>query len=797
MARTIQSPGVEINEVDLSLRPVIPTGTNVLVSGFAPQGPTDEVFEVTSLSEFETVYGKPQNPAERYFYQTAKAVFSSDARVLATRVPYGSGAGLGYGETYTALFFPVYGHSTGDGETFNTAATGAAGTSLGIQISATDHTYVLVKPTMVELTKDEYDKLQRGDFTWDNAVKVNAAFSNASTTWGRAGVIVTNKSKSTINDKYEGFYLGLADNSQLNPATDFDAIINHVSVSENSRDLSLSVPSTRRNFALSGTSTSNDDSVSETMENIPSFDISTDEFKDTLIAGVFKLRTSVFSTDTVKLDYVLGESHIGSLDSYRMIQNVNGGTPKTFFLGNVEDSSTNIEVMVNPHISVNTGSWLDANSNNPSKAVRVLTTRALTDAASNSLSGSFGIPKAVLDGMGTTFDDGTEVGTADVLMPLGSYQKSNPSSKEIGNVPTKLNRILRSIENKDLVDIDLTVEGGLGTVFAGSEDNYDANSSGDGTRTFDDERVVNVGNIATSTGLYKISEGLTSSDENSLPYNVQQNWRAVYNEFNAFTENKRKDCLHIADAPRWIFVQGKNDKALDDKSKTFTQAVYWPLRHIFGAANSSYATAYGNWGRVYDSTADKAMWSPFSGTAAATLANSDSTFAPWWAPAGFTRGRFIGLNDLAVSPTQKHRDQLYKINVNPVHQFPNEGMVIWGQKTLFKKPSAFDRLNVRRLFLHLEKLVRGSMKFYVFEPNTLLTRTQVLNGLSPAFERIKQDGGMYDYLLICDERNNTPDRIDQNELVLDIYIKPVRAAEFILVNFYATRTGQDFNELMY
>jgi phage tail sheath protein FI len=124
-------------------------------------------------------------------------------------------------------------------------------------------------------------------------------------------------------------------------------------------------------------------------------------------------------------------------------------------------------------------------------------------------------------------------------------------------------------------------------------------------------------------------------------------------------------------------------------------------------------------------------------------------------------------------------------------------MVIWGQKTLFKNPSAFDRINVRRLFLYLEKLVRGTMKFYVFEPNTLLTRTQVVNNLTPVFDNVKNTQGLYDYLIICDERNNTPDRIDQNELVVDIYLKPVRAAEFILVNFYATRTGQDFNELLY
>ena len=122
--------------------------------------------------------------------------------------------------------------------------------------------------------------------------------------------------------------------------------------------------------------------------------------------------------------------------------------------------------------------------------------------------------------------------------------------------------------------------------------------------------------------------------------------------------------------------------------------------------------------------------------------------------------------------------------------------MVFGQKTLLKKPSAFDRINVRRLFLNLEVATRDTVKFFVFEPNTLFTRTQIINTLSPIFDNAKNTEGLYDYLIVCDERNNTPDVIDNNELKIDIYIKPVRTAEFILVSFYATRTGQDFNELI-
>ena len=128
--------------------------------------------------------------------------------------------------------------------------------------------------------------------------------------------------------------------------------------------------------------------------------------------------------------------------------------------------------------------------------------------------------------------------------------------------------------------------------------------------------------------------------------------------------------------------------------------------------------------------------------------------------------------------------------------FNGDGFAVFGQKTLQNKPTAFDRINVRRLFLTLERAVRRTIKYFVFEPNTLFTRKRVVTTISPVFDYAKATEGLYDFLIVCDERNNTPDSIDRNELIVDIYLKPVRTAEFILVNFIATRTGQDFSELI-
>jgi len=139
---------------------------------------------------------------------------------------------------------------------------------------------------------------------------------------------------------------------------------------------------------------------------------------------------------------------------------------------------------------------------------------------------------------------------------------------------------------------------------------------------------------------------------------------------------------------------------------------------------------------------------------------------------------------------------LYKINVNPIAFFPADGFVIYGQKTLYKKPSAFDRINVRRLFLYLEKSTQSVLKFFLFEPNSISTRTRLVGAITPVFDQAKVNDGIYNYQIICDERNNTPDIIDNNEMKVSIYIQPVRTAEYILADFIATRTGVDFQEII-
>jgi phage tail sheath protein FI len=311
-----------------------------------------------------------------------------------------------------------------------------------------------------------------------------------------------------------------------------------------------------------------------------------------------------------------------------------------------------------------------------------------------------------------------------------------------------------------------------------------------GTSTFDDTAT----GAGLTTGLNALQ---TTGSYNSPadPSDLRGSYNTIFSKFQTFAELERKDHIFIADPLRPIFVTGTNSKTLKDPSKNWSQHIFSALRHQFSLANTSYATTYANWAKINDKFSGRDVWVPFSGIAASIMTTTDTNNDPWWAPAGFTRGRVFGVNDIAIEPNQKQRDDLYKFSLNPITAF-REGITVFGQKTLQKMPGAFDRINVRRLFLYLEKVTKATVRYYVFEPNSLFTRTRVKDDLRPLFERAKNNEGVYDYIVVCDERNNTPDVIDQNELIIDIYIKPIRAAEFILVNFYATRTGADFQEFI-
>lgn len=253
----------------------------------------------------------------------------------------------------------------------------------------------------------------------------------------------------------------------------------------------------------------------------------------------------------------------------------------------------------------------------------------------------------------------------------------------------------------------------------------------------------------------------------------------------------RKDCMCILDCEYNHVVKNRGQE-VEDLTEWRKGIGAYQLDNL--NENTSYASLYGNWLEVYDKYNKKYRWIPSSGHVAGIYANTDDVSDPWWAPAGLNRAILTSVRRLAWNPKLGERDALYKNGINPIVSFAGQGKVVWGQKTMLDKSSAFNRVNVRRLFIVLEKSISTAAKYFLFEPNDEITRSQLVNMVDPFLRDVKARRGVYDYRIICDETNNTPERIDRNELWATFLIQPTRTAEFIVLQFVALKTGASFEE---
>ena len=245
----------------------------------------------------------------------------------------------------------------------------------------------------------------------------------------------------------------------------------------------------------------------------------------------------------------------------------------------------------------------------------------------------------------------------------------------------------------------------------------------------------------------------------------------------------RKDCV------AFISPSYANTFATDAATQIANSARNRTTRNSYGVHDSG-------WKQMYDKYNDRYRWVPLNGDIAGLCARTDRERDPWYSPAGFQRGAIKNVVKLAFNPNQAQRDTLYKAGVNPVVSLPGEGTLLFGDKTLAVKPSAFDRINVRRLFIVLEKAIAIAARASLFEFNDEFTRAQFVSLVEPFLRTVQGRRGIYDFRVVCDESNNTSDIIDRNEFVGDIYIKPARSINFVQLNFVAVRTGVEFNEIV-
>jgi phage tail sheath protein FI len=244
--------------------------------------------------------------------------------------------------------------------------------------------------------------------------------------------------------------------------------------------------------------------------------------------------------------------------------------------------------------------------------------------------------------------------------------------------------------------------------------------------------------------------------------------------------DRRRDCL--------VFVSPTSQNLI-----TAAQVVQDRVSNF--NKDSSFAVMDSGWKYQYDRYNDVYRWLPLCGDIAGCAVRTDSDAEPWFSPGGYARGQIKNVVKLSWNPSKTDRDNLYRQQINPVVSQPGLGTVLFGDKTCTQRPSAFDRINVRRLFIVLEKAVATAAKFQLFEFNDAFTRSQFSSLIEPFLRDVQGRRGITDFRVVCDETNNTGEVIDRNEFVADIYIKPNKSINFITLNFIATRSGVSFEEV--
>jgi phage tail sheath protein FI len=291
--------------------------------------------------------------------------------------------------------------------------------------------------------------------------------------------------------------------------------------------------------------------------------------------------------------------------------------------------------------------------------------------------------------------------------------------------------------------------------------------------------TVTTANVITSYGQFVNSESVDVSLVVSGPAD-----QTVANYLIDNIAEVRKDCV--------VFLSPEKDDVVDNAGSEAADIVQY--RNTI--TSSSYAVMDTGWKYQYDKYNDVFRWVPLNGDVAGLCARTDLERDPWFSPGGLNRGIIKNVIKLAFNPAKTDRDTLYLKGVNPVVAFQGEGTVLFGDKTLLSRPSAFDRINVRRLFIVLEKSIARAARSSLFEFNDQFTRAQFVALVEPFLRDVQGRRGINDFRVVCDETNNTPEIIDRNEFVGDIYIKPARSINFIQLNFVAVRTGVSFDEIV-
>lgn len=699
--RTINSPGVQINEIDKSTYATAIVGTNCLVQGFADKGEELNPIVISNMDDFESNFGKPTNEAERYFYYTSNEVVRNGGTLIATKLPYNNTITNNY--KYIGINIDT-----------GTTITSSAPTDVK-QISGYFSKYAEITNTStLNIPTSAYD-----------AIKAGGDLTGSQSSYDFI-IVNENKARITGADGNEGIFITIIDPID---GMKVQRMFPNPSDSDTFQCLTgLNYPTgiSYTDFAAPLTGTYIGQSISEDLvRKFPTIEwldngTSVDPYYSQQV-GILVCNTSSDPNNEGKLNVGILEAYVGSIHTTKK----DPATGQSIYIADIINSNSQYIKMY------------------------------------GKLNNSSSLPSS-------TATDTVLYKKNDAYPLIGFTDAESVKLIVGGTIVNNMKSVFEKLSNIDDIQIDIVADAGLSTISEFTDTNgtsgmiYDPNTS-------------TIGEITSSSSV--------------------ENWRNVCSEIISFCADVRKDCMAVLDVPRNLVLSGMEKYIRKTApTNTFSNKIGNKLRYITGL-NSSYAALYSNWNKAVDDFVGVSYWLPASSKTVGIYCKNDRLGNIWDAPAGLNRGTITGITDLSFNPNSKEADQLYIKSINYAKLFQLDGFILEGQKTTQIKPSAFDRVNVRRLLLRLERFAYNTARFYVYQPNNSYTRRSLVDSLEPTFKAIKNGGGLYDYYIMCSEENNPPEVIDRNELKVVIMVKPVKTAEFIIIDFVATKTGANLTEI--
>lgn len=824
--RTINAPGTEITEVDRSQYSQTLTGTKVLVAGYADKGEDCVTISPTSRSTLINVYGKPTNEEERYFYEACKEVIQQGGVLYSARLPYDNEmAGR-----YTAMEYQLNPCSSAEGET--------AIAQTRLTVADLTEMFNDDPDTLSQILSNDEATLAGLSLTFESDGDLPNLESDTAQSQVIAGlldgsIVPGSYSQATYLSSYE------TTNTIGNAIHSMDSSISNIqqigSLNEG-KPILLSadkydeyatgedkpysgriaiIDITRGTYGKTPFKGENDQYYKECIGIVP---VITTAANALFTQMLLSTSTDASQFNIVKCINSLNAQGISSVtDEYPELSNYNAfgykycftlstddlaipfggeGTVEQDFQKAFQDSITSRATAYFPAMyTEETASGKTVFNRENFKKIGIVVFRAYIDTSYNNKINFDALEAFVgsLDPQGVDLGSGANNFIDNIVNTQSEYirvfSNAKPDEKtdilQISNQPVGTLGFYESMTKKD-ISYKSMVEG-LNKVF---DTNSDLNEK-------EIDIVVDAG-VSTIAGF--VQNEKRSYDPTGINNSTRTlkggkgNWRSILSKYDSFCKNTRKDCMFIGDGMRQFCLQGKKKIVRPSKPENTIDTKIIPNLIDMQVLNTNYGAGYCDWFEVVDEFSGDSFWCPPSIKACGVYIYTDRHANYWDAPAGLNRG-MVSANDVAFNPNVIQAGPIYLKNWNYAINYPDEGVILEGQKTMQMKPSAFDRVNVRRLFLRLERFVWKTARYFVYEPNTAYTRSRFVDALTPYFSEVKTAGGMYDFKIICDESINTPEVIDNNELRVRIGIKPTKTIEFILIEFVALKTGASWSEL--